>query len=293
MKKLFLGLAAILSLTLLSCNKDDSGLISSEDEAIIANDAAAEAITETADYEIELFSGSDASVEIGDNSLKSLVACPFGGRYVVGQCPIVTIERTDGGYPITKTLDYTDTVELVNGMLISGKIIIVISAPPRTDGATRTVTFENFYIDDVKISGTRVITFHSGEGTGISATVEGDIMITFSDGTYIERTTEKLREFYEGYDTPYDISDDKFRITGFTNSVSSEGFTFSAVITEPIIRLGTCRFAVQGIVQMFKNDELRLELNFGDGTCDDVATISRNGETKQITLGRRFRIRNN
>jgi hypothetical protein len=190
-------------------------------------------------------------------------------------------------------LDYSDTVELVNGSIITGKIIIVISAPPRTDLATRTITFENFYIDDVNVSGTRVITFHQSEGNGVSATIIGNIVITFADGSYIERTTERLREFYEGYDTPYDISDDKFMITGFTNSVSSEGFTFSAVIVEPLIRLGTCRFIVQGIVQMSKNDEVIAELNYGDGTCDDVAIISRNGETKQITLGRRHRIRNN
>jgi hypothetical protein len=198
----------------------------------------------------------------------------------------------DGSFPVTITLDYGDSTVLMNGTVLSGTIVIVISAPPRTDGATRTVTFNDFYIDSINIAGTRTMTFSHVEGGGITNNLVGDIVVTFPDGTSIERHTEKTMTFVEGFDTFGDFSDDKFMITGFTNSVSSEGFTFSAVIVEPLIRLGTCRFIVQGVVQMSKNDEVMAELNYGDGTCDDVATITKNGETKQITIGRRHRIRN-
>ena len=58
----------------------------------------------------------------------------------MGLPPVITIEKTDGGFPITITLDYGDGTELLNGRIISGTITIVVSAPPRTDGATRTVT---------------------------------------------------------------------------------------------------------------------------------------------------------
>ncbi len=122
----------------------------------------------------------------------------------------------------------------------------MISAPPRTDGATRAVTFNNFYIDSNNIAGTKTMTFSFGEGTGIIWNVVGSFVITFSDGTYIERETEKTREFVAGYDTPGDFSDDIFNITGFTNSVSSEGYTFSRLTITPLVRLGTCRYIVEG-----------------------------------------------
>jgi hypothetical protein len=37
------------------------------------------------------------------------------------------------------------------------------------------------------------------------------------------------------------------------------------------------------------NGEEFAELDYGDGTCDDVATITKNGETRRITIGRRLK----
>jgi hypothetical protein len=293
MKKLFLGFVAILSIAFFSCNKDKANLISSEDEAIVSNDAAIEAVVESADYEVDLYSGSTESISIAGSLLKSSNDLPFGGRYHLGQAPNVTVEWTNGSYPVTITLNYGDGVELANGSVIKGSIVIVVSAAPRTNGAVRTVTFNNFYIDSINIAGTRTITFTTDLGNIPTCSIVGDITITFEDGTTIERNTEKTRAFIEGYNTPGDYSDDKFQITGFTNSVSSEGYTFSATIVEPLIRLGTCRYIVQGVVSLSKNDGVFAELNYGDGTCDDIATITKNGETRQITLGKRHRIRNN
>lgn len=291
MKKLFLSLVAILSIALFSCNKEETTLFTNEDEAIVSNDAAAEAVVESLDSEVDLFTSSTESINLVGGTLKSASDFPFWARYVLGQVPDITIENTEGGFPVTVTIDYGDGVELLNGTVISGKIVIVISAPPRTDGAIRTVTFDNFYIDSVNIAGTRTITFNLGEGGGFEYQNVGSLVITFSDGSYIERETEKTRTFVEGYDTPGDWSDDIFEITGFTNSVSSEGYTFSATITEPLIRIGTCRYIVQGVVTMSKNDELFAELNYGDGTCDDIAIITKDGEEIQITIGRRHLIR--
>lgn len=295
MKNLFLSLLAIATIIMFSCNKDELGssnLLSSEEEAIISNDAAAEEVSEVVDYEVDLFSGSTESISLVSSSLKTSGTDFFGGRYRFGLPPVITIEKTDGGFPMTITLDYGEGTELINGRIISGTISIVLSAPPRTNGATRTVTFNNFYVDAVNIAGTRTMTFNAGEGNGITWNVVGSFVITFSDGTYIERETEKTREFVAGYDTPGDFSDDVFNISGFVNSVSSEGYTFSRVTITPLVRLGTCRYIVEGIVQMSMNDEVFAELNYGDGTCDDIATITKDGEERQITLGKRHRIRN-
>ncbi|NJO91796.1 MAG: hypothetical protein HC831_24620 [Chloroflexia bacterium] len=43
----------------------------------------------------------------------------------------------------------------------------------------------------------------------------------------------------------------------------------------PLIRLGDCRYIVSGIVVMEKNEEVFATLDFGDGTCDDIATITK------------------
>jgi len=290
MKKLFLGLVVLSTIALFSCNKENTAILSSEEEAIVSNDAAAEAVVESADYEVELFTGSTESIN-QSSALKSANDQEILGRYRFGLPPVITIEKTDGGFPITVTLNYGDGIELKNGTIIKGSIVIVVSASPRTNGATRTTTFNNFYVDSVNIAGTRTLTFNRSDETGIGNSLVGDITLTFTDGTTIHRETEKTRSFVQGYDTPGDYSDDLFNITGFTNSVSSEGYTFSSTIIEPLVKTGTCRYIVKGIVQMTKNGEPFAELDYGNGDCDDIATITKNGESRQITLGKRHRIR--
>ncbi len=292
MKNLFLSLIVLLSIALFSCNKEDSATFSSEDEAIVSNDAAAEAVVQSTDDEVDLFSGSSESITLAGSSLKSTDG-PFLGRYRFGKAPLITIETTNGGFPKTIILNYGDGTELLNGSTIKGKIVIVITASPRTNGAKRTVTFNNFFVDSLNISGTRTMTFNVSSNGAIVNNIVGLITITFPDATTIQRTTERTRTFAQGFATPGDYSDDIFNITGFTNSVSSEGYTFSATIVEPLVRLGTCRYIVKGTVSMSKNDIVIGELNYGDGACDDIATITKNGESRQITLGKRHKIRNN
>lgn len=291
MKNLLFAMFAMISVVLFSCNKEDS-LISSQDEAIVSNDAAVEAIVETADYEVDLFTGSDANILLAGSTNKSTMDGPFWGRYKIGQRPIITIEGTKGSFPIIITIDYGSGVELVNGNMIKGKIVINITASPRTLGATRTVTFVDFYINEIKIEGTRTISFIAGLD-GIGFTIVGEMLITFPDGSTIERESEKTRLFVQGWQTPADLSDDKFQITGFASSVSSEGYSFSAIINEPLIRLGTCRFISEGVVVFSLNNKPIATLDYGNGTCDDLATITKNGETKVITLGKWRKINNN
>jgi len=293
MKNLFFSLLALSTFILFSCNKEDgASLISSEEEAIILNDAAVETVMESTDYEVDLFSGSTESIDAVGSGLKSTEDYPFWGRYRFGKAPTVIIETTNGDFPKTITLDYGEGTELNNGTVISGSIIIVVSAPPRTDGAVREVSFNEFYVDSVNIVGTRTITFNASDDEGITHTVIGDLTFTFNDGTYIERDAEKVRKLVEGYATHFDHSDDVLHITGYVSSVSSEGYSFSRTIIEKLVRLGDCRYIVSGIVVMERNDEVFAELDFGDGTCDDIATIVKDGEERQITLGKRHRIRN-
>jgi hypothetical protein len=291
MKRLFFALTALISVMFISCEKDN-GLISTEDEAIVLNDAAAEASVEAVDYEVDLFTGSDGAILLAGTTNKSTENGPFWGRYKLGQRPVITVEKTNNTFPVTITIDYGTGVELNNGTKLKGKIVIAITAAPRTKGAVRTVTFVDFYVNDIKIEGTRTISFMASLD-GIGFTIVGDLLITFPNGTTLERESEKTRLFVQGWDTPADLSDDKFQITGFVSNVSSEGYTFSATITKPLIRLGTCRYIVEGTVAYNRNNKQTGELDYGDGTCDDLATITKDGETKVITLGKWRQIRNN
>jgi hypothetical protein len=65
---------------------------------------------------------------------------------------------------------------------------------------------------------------------------------------------------------------------------SSTGDSYERLITEPLIELGDCRHPVEGILQYSQNETVMAELNYGDGTCDNLATLTTGGETIEIEL---------
>lgn len=290
MKKIILSVFAVSLLILFSCTKNNDNLLSDEEKGIITNDAATESVYESVNYETDYFTGSSESIaETEEGSSKVL---GFWKRYLYEIGPEITVDPLGFEFPKTITIDYGDGIELVNGRIISGIVQILVSAPPRTLGATRNITFEDFYIDSVNIDGNILKTCEDTTVSHREFTALSDLVFTFTDETYITRHAERTT-FVEGLETPYDYSDDVFTISGFADSESSEGLTFSRVITNPLIKPATCRFITQGTVNFYKNDELFAELDYGNGECDDIALITKDGETIQITLGKRKRIFNN
>ena len=286
MKKVLFSFIAVFALFLFSCEKQS--LISDQEKTLATDDDAIETVVDEAAYEVDLFSESNAAIDYVAGTTKTeLKGGFFGNRYMEGQAPTVTVERTDGGFPITITIDYGDGVELTNTRVLSGKIIIVVSDRPRTLNATRTITFENFYIDDINIAGTRTITFSASEENMPQASVESLLTITFPDGTVFTREAENLRTFVEGYDTPFIHADNVFHITGFVNITGDDDFIRTKIIIEPLVRKADCRFLVAGVVKITRNDGVEILLDYGDGECDDIATLTKNDETVQITLGNR------
>jgi len=290
MKKIILSVFTVSLLVLFSCTKTNDNLLSDEEKGIITNDAATESVYESVNYETDYFTGSSESItEIEGTSSKML---GFWRRYLYEIGPEITVEPLGNVFPKTITIDYGDGIELVNGRIISGIIQILVSDPPRTLGATRNISFEEFYIDSVNFDGNIIKTCEDTTASHREFTAVSDLVFTFTDETFITRHAERTT-FAEGLETPYDYSDDVFTISGFADSESSEGVTFSRVITDSLIKPATCRFITQGTVNFYKNDELFAELDYGNGECDDIALITKDGETIQITLGKRRRIFNN
>ena len=62
------------------------------------------------------------------------------------------------------------------------------------------------------------------------------------------------------------------------------GTELSAEILEALRRELACKFIVSGIISLNKNENNAI-LSYGDGECDDLATVSINGgERREIHL---------
>lgn len=304
MKKTFLTLALGAMVAFTACNNNDN-LVPEDDlsgadltvttKSVATTDANIEDVIEASDYEVSIYSGSilSSSALTASESTAELKSGgydnPFRNRYKLGDCPNVSLDNNDGTYPKTIVLDYGDGIELNNGRVISGIIQIVISAPRTESGATHTVTFDGFMVDSIGIEGVSVTTFMLEE---YQILIDRELTFTLPDGTTIDVDAERTKTWVEGMDTLLDGDDDVYEITGYSNCVDSDGNSFRKEITIPLEKTGTCRYIVAGDVALSQNGVVFAVIDYGDGTCDNVATYTTDEGTEEFTIGQRVREQN-
>jgi len=176
----------------------------------------------------------------------------------------------------TVTLDFGEECELRNGNVVSGKIIMVYEKDPEAATKTITYTFENFYFNGKSVEGGgTILRERSNENGNPQSTKTFDVTVTWPDGLFANRKGEKVREWIEGFGTP-GWGDNVFLITGEWTFTKRDGTLVTAKIIEALRRELACKFIVSGIIELSRNNNTAV-LNYGDGGCDDLATVSING----------------
>ncbi len=289
--KRIIGISFILlSAFLFSCQSDKTEIAATEDvlfekaAQITLTEVQLEAVTTESQYEVEFYANAENTLT---RWWKMGKPWKWNGklRYKINQCPDITIEEeNEGGYPKTITLNYGDSTVLNNGKVLSGIIIIEVSAPKKSQDYTRAVTYSNFGVDSLLINGTSsVVTDKLDE---MFKQVTGNFIITLANGSVIERSSERIWQWTEGMDTEEDQSDDVIKITGFVNA-EMNGENYRKEIISSLKRVGDCRFIVEGIVSITLNNSVLCVIDYGDGTCDEFATMTKDGETVEINLAER------
>lgn len=167
-----------------------------------------------------------------------------------------------------------------SGRIKNGTIIVKVLGRPYLSIFWRQITFVDFTINENLVEGVKVI-----EKTGdyVFTITLTDGKITFTDGTTYTRNFERTRTWIAGYETPYNVWDDEFEIEGGAYGVNRKGNEYTHTITNPLLIRRTCRWIVQGTI-LFEVNSQTAELDYGDGECDNVATLTANGETYTIKL---------
>lgn len=203
-------------------------------------------------------------------------------------CPVITIVSTDTS-TLTRQIiiDFGVGCSLVDGGLLrQGKILVTKVGRYLQEGSVRTITFDDYYVEGNKIEGTKTITNNGrNEKDNLTYTIEVEnAIITRPAETTIEWDANRTREFLNGEDTPLFIWDDEYEISGSSSGTNSLGKDFTHTITSPLNVYLACRWIRSGIIEITIENRPTLTLDYGDGTCDNKATISVNDRTREINL---------
>lgn len=277
MKTKFLIIPSLIALLFLnSCDKSSDNsikVVTAEDDALselLFDDVFSEVDDAMAFMEDIIYSESKKSAD-------------------ANLCKTITIETPDDStqWPKTITIDYGDGCTSPNGITRSGKIITVVNGKYVNEGFSRTTNFDNYYVDGYKIEGERSLVnegFNDNGNLYFTVTLING-KITNSEGEVRTKEFQRIREWVAGYDTPRLRIDDEYMITGTANGVNRNGEAYSKIIIEPLHVARSCRWILSGVVEMSLGDK-SLSLDYGDDTCDRIATVTIDDETKEIILHR-------
>jgi len=262
-----------IGLLLTSCQKSGTDVVSQETQQDQLATTAIETETEVDNVTDDVSVIVDQTYANEEYANKS--ATSIADRYLP-ECAVVTKVITDTTKDIT--IDFGDSCVLRNGNTVSGKILIHYEIDKTVE-----VSFDNFYNNRRKIEGGfTILKERQNQNGNPQSTNTFNITVTWPDNSTAHKEGTKTRELIEGSDT-FAWGDDVFEITGHWNFTRKDGTVHVATITTPLRRELSCRFIVSGVIALQKNDQAAV-LDFGDGTCDDLALLTKNGETTEIHL---------
>jgi hypothetical protein len=276
--KAILMITALVVITFFSCTKLKSLL-----DTTSTNIAADDAVTTVAFDDV--YNTVDNATTILENTglLK-------GEMVLADSCPTITVTNPlTGTYPKTVTIDYGTGCTGFHGSTRSGKIVIVVTDKRNVVGATRTVTFNNYYFNGIKMEGTKVLTTLSpnGQNPVFSVVLTGG-KLTLPSGKTIEHSFVRQREWIAGWNTPKNIWDDEYLITGSATGIGVNGNSYTNTILTALHETRACEFFVSGSIKFERTGVEPIVLDYGTGTCDAIATLTRGDQTKQITLKHKY-----
>jgi hypothetical protein len=276
MKKLnlILGIAilAASALIITGCKKDNN--IQLEDNSIAQDDTYAEKTFE----DVGDIANEAYDMRTGNN-LKSY---PGNWRYI-SECTTVTLDTIAS--PHVLTIDFgTENCLCADGKYRRGMIIITFTGRYREPGTIITHTFENYFVNDNSVAGTKVVTNMGPNDNGnLYFTIEVEGIVQKEDGSTFSWNSSRQREWIQGSDT-WTRWDDIYLITGIANGTRPNGLTWEREIMTPLRVELACHFIVSGTIEIRPLDRPVRLLDYGTDECDNEATVTVNGETFTIYL---------
>lgn len=197
-------------------------------------------------------------------------------------------------FPATMTIDFgtTGCAGINDPRIRTGKIIVTFSGRYRTPSTVMNVSFDNYTVNGYGVEGTKTITNNGRNTAGnLSYTVQvTNGKITAPDGTFFTYNSTRTREWIEGEATTFltdgllGVQDDVYLVTGNASGVNRNGNAFTAEITTPLRRELSCRWFVSGVCEFTPANLQTRVIDFGNGNCDNQATLSVGNYSTSITL---------
>ncbi len=186
---------------------------------------------------------------------------------------------------MTITVDFGDGCEGPDGKVRSGIIFITYTGRLFVPGSVWTITSRAYTVNRKLIEGTKTITNVSEsirDQVSFHKLLEGG-KVSWPDGTFATREVDKTFTWIRG-NNPLT---DEIHVEGEASGTNRRGVAYQVTIVSKIVWKRACRLRgvcvpVQGLKLIERREHPDVLLDFGDGQCDAMVTITKNGESRLI-----------
>jgi hypothetical protein len=271
--KLFISLA-LLSLNFIGCKKESSTpepTVSTDNQIEAKDMGQSEDVNNGIDNAVaEAMLSNSSSFAQRNDPQNSELSCADVVRDTVAHTVTITYNHCQGPH----------------GHVRDGQIIITYQNGGYWDvGASWDVTFNDFYVDDMQVTGTRHVANVGPASNGMTWNIDASLTFT-NTGNGSTRTwnSTRTRVITQGYgDTT--VTNHIYVINGTATHANSATGRSVAITLTNLTRDLSCQYITAGTMLCDPNDNRPNKLiDFGNGTCDDLATVTVGSNTFQIHL---------
>jgi len=274
-----LGLACFM---LPSCQNNGTGVLNDE-SALLGVDSPAVASLDETQIDEALESVDLLVDEAITNHANLLRSASADSNQYLSDCPTITVDTI--AIPHVMTIDFGTSCTGKDGRVRSGKILVSATSF-KTFPSVRQKTFENFMIDSRKMEGTVTKTIQKDATIAVStATIKENVrVINTIKGDTISRITDMTRQYKRN--VLADKTDDQTLTWGSVINTRPNGLVVTKTIDEstPLLFQAFCKHIVSGIASFENSKDRKWSINYGNGSCDNKATLTVNGKSKEITI---------
>jgi hypothetical protein len=265
-----------------SCKDDDDDkTVTKEDAVVVAkNDAVSDAVYEDVYTESEeIMSDLESSKYPAAKSLKS--TSMTGSR-------TVTVVKNSGDsttFPKEIVIVYSG-YQSYSGITKNGTIKVTQTERIRRANAVRTITFENFTVNDtIKVEGKTTVTNKGLVNGKPSIQVQlSDGKLTYSSGYYVTRNFTRTITWVEGFTTPFNIWNDVYSIETTSSGSTKNGFSYSTKTTVPLEYKVSDFCIKKGKIEVNVEGQKMVYIDFTRTDCANKIKLMIEGDTQEIDV---------
>jgi hypothetical protein len=212
-----------------------------------------------------------------------------GSNAILSTCATLQFDTSVSTNVDTITVNFGSSNCLCNdGRRRRGMLVITYTGKYKDSLAYITITPKNYFVNDNGVSGSKTVknVGHNSQGHLVYEITENLSISKADNSGTISFTANRKREWVSGENT-LSWTDDTYYLTGSSSGTSAGGRSYTSTIQNALVRVmsANCRkHFTTGIIVHVPDGKPARTIDFGDGSCDDKATVTINNKTYDITL---------